>query len=146
MSGEVLSVELPLGTHIITLRVADSLGETDTDEILMSVVDTVPPEILANIVPTTLWPPNHQMVEITTLVSTSDLCGIPSVLLESIQSDEPDNAEGAGDGNTVDDVQGADAGTADFSFQLRAERSGTGEGRTYTVTYGVPCSSIASCS
>jgi hypothetical protein len=98
-------------------------------------IDTVPPEILVSIAPMTLWPPNHQMVEFTTVVSTSDLCSTPSVVLESIESDEPDNAEGAGDGNTEDDVQGAAVGTEDFLFQLRAERSGTGEGRTYTVTY-----------
>ena len=52
-----------------------------------------------------------------------------------VTSNEPDDAEGIGDGNTLNDIQGVDPGTADSIFQLRAERSGTGVGRTYTVTY-----------
>jgi hypothetical protein len=35
----------------------------------------------------------------------------------------------------MNDVQGADFGTADLEFSVRAERSGTGTGRTYTVIY-----------
>jgi hypothetical protein len=59
----------------------------------------------------------------------------PAVTLTSITSNEPEN--GAGDGNTEPDVQGAELGTADFAFQLRAERNGGGSGRVYTITYTV---------
>ena len=44
---------------------------------------------------------------------------------------ESDN--GAGDGNTVKDIVVLD----DFHFRLRAERSATGNGRIYTITYKV---------
>lgn len=53
--------------------------------------------------------------------------------LVSITSNEPDN--GRGDGDTPNDIQGAVFGTDDLTFALRAERSGTGAGRFYTVTY-----------
>ena len=43
--------------------------------------------------------------------------------------------EGLGDGDTSGDIQGAEIGTDDRSFFLRSERSGTGSGRIYTVTY-----------
>jgi endo-1,4-beta-xylanase len=33
------------------------------------------------------------------------------------------------------DIQGAAFGTDDRQFLLRAERSGTGSGRVYTITY-----------
>ena len=46
-------------------------------------------------------------------------------------SNEPDN--GYDDGNTVNDIVIVD----DFTFKLRAERSGVGDGRTYTITYKV---------
>ena len=53
----------------------------------------------------------------------------PKITFVSITSNEPDNNKG--DGNTIDDIVIID----DFTFRLRAERSGTAEGRTYTVTY-----------
>ena len=55
----------------------------------------------------------------------------PYVRLVSITSNEPDN--GLGDGHTPDDIVIID----DFTFDLRAERSGIGSGRIYTITYEV---------
>ena len=51
--------------------------------------------------------------------------------LVSVTSNEPDN--GLGDGDTANDIVIVD----DFTFNLRAERSGTGQGRVYTITYQV---------
>ena len=50
-------------------------------------------------------------------------------------SSEPDDALGLGDGNTVNDIQGAEPGSADFDFLVRAERNGNAGGRTYAITY-----------
>jgi hypothetical protein len=98
---------------------------------------------------TTLWPPNHRLVDVNATVTAIDDCSAPSVSLVSIVSTEPDDAEGTEDGNTVGDIQGADSGTPNSSFLLRAERNGKGEGRVYEVTYaavdaaGNPASSTA---
>jgi hypothetical protein len=63
-----------------------------------------------------------------------DICDPhPTFVLTSITSNEPDN--GLGDGDTPGDIQGADFGTADTSFKLRAERSGNLTGRVYTIVY-----------
>jgi hypothetical protein len=59
----------------------------------------------------------------------------PQVLLASVVSSEPDDAPGGGDGNTTNDIQGAILGGPDFDVLLRAERSGNGPGRTYTIRY-----------
>jgi hypothetical protein len=59
----------------------------------------------------------------------------PPVELLDIFSSEPD--DGIGDGNTDGDIQGAEVGTDDRDFELRAERAGPGDGRTYTAVYGV---------
>ena len=132
--GETLDIELSLGEHSITLRVTDSAGETDPDAIVASIVDTTPPELAVSLFPSVLWPPDHRMEGIDADVEVADSCDAdPIVTLISIVSNEPDN--GTGDGNTVDDIQDAAVGTTDFEFLLRAERSGRGGGRTYTVIY-----------
>lgn len=91
-----------------------------------------PVEIDCSVSPDTLWPPNHQLVEVTTTVTATPV-GV-SVTLVSVTSNEPDNAEG--DGDTVDDIV---IGTLDTATggtgSLRAERAAEGPGRVYTVTY-----------
>ena len=98
------------------------------------VADNTPPTITVTLDPSVLWPPDHRMVAVAATVTvTDDKDPNPTVELVSIDSNEPDNA--IGDGNTADDVQGAEPGTDDRSFELRAERSGTGDDRIYNVTY-----------
>ncbi len=82
--------------------------------------------------PDTLWPANHKLVSITAYIVDYE-----GATLTSITSNEPDDDKGHGDGKTVNDIQSADYGTADYQFLLRAERAGTGTGRIYTITYDV---------
>jgi len=134
-TGQVLETLLSLGHHDVGLRVTDSFGETSLDQMAVTVVDTTPPEMVTLLEPSLLWPPNHRMTEVAAVVSAMDRCGSASVALLSIASNEPDDLEGRGDGDTVDDIQGVEPGLPDFSFSLRAERDGDGSGRIYTVVY-----------
>lgn len=93
------------------------------------------PTISVSLSPTLLWPPNHQYADVAATVVTTGSCTPLTVILRQVTSNEPDN--GDDDGNTVDDISGASIGTADYSLQLRAERSSSGTGRIYTVTYKV---------
>jgi hypothetical protein len=71
-------------------------------------------------------------VDVTATVLVSDnFDPNPTISLVSVTSNEPDNGEG--DGNTDRDIIVVD----DFNFRLRAERSGNGDGRIYTITYKV---------
>jgi hypothetical protein len=100
------------------------------------VVDTTAPVVVTTqIDPATLWPPNHRMVDVTTVVDAVDLCSTPTVELKQASSSEPDDAPGPDDGETASDVQGVTLDTADFELRLRAERDRQGPGRTYTLTY-----------
>ena len=128
----------PLGTTTVTFTATDNAGNTASCTTTVTVVDTIAPDISVTVSPDTLWPPNHKMVDITAAVTVNDICdAAPTVVLTSVTSDEPDNAIGIGDGNTVNDIQDAEIGAEDYAFKLRAERAGTGDGRVYTITYTV---------
>ncbi len=123
-----------LGATDVTIQCSDS-EDTTIVVCQAAVADTTPPTISVSVSPDDLWPPNHRMDDIVASVVVADTCGPATVVLESVTSSEPDNAAGNGDGNTVNDIQGADTGTEDYFFQLRAERASSGTGRVYTVTY-----------
>lgn len=75
-----------------------------------------------------------ELVSIHAIVNVIEsVSGLDSVVLTSITSNESSNQSGAG--HTSIDVQNADYGTNDTTFDLRAERSGKGAGRVYTITY-----------
>lgn len=87
----------------------------------------------------TLWSPDHTYTtfNVSDLVtSVSDNCdtdiGISSVVIISVSSDEPDDANA--DGFTINDIVIANDCK---SVQLRAERKGDGNGRVYIVTLRV---------
>lgn len=83
---------------------------------------------------TILWSPNHKMVNITIWANAADNTGRPVALSAVVGSNEPQ--DGLGDGDTspdwtepvIDQIKGI------ITLKLRAERSGRGNGRIYTVT------------
>lgn len=111
----------------------DAYRSADHDPIVVGLdtCDEIAPTIDAiSVTPNVLWPANHKYVDVAATVSASDNFDPDvSVTLVSVISNEADN--GDGDGNTTDDIVTID----DFNFSLRAERSGNGSGRIYTVTY-----------
>jgi probable HAF family extracellular repeat protein len=128
-NGETMSYAFPSGVHVVSLKVTDSAGEVDDDELIIEFVDNTPPEISVSVSPDTLWPPNHKMVPVVLEVDATDNCDSePVCQITSVTSNEPIN--GTGDGNTAPDWEI----TGNFTVNLRAERSGKGGGREYTIT------------
>jgi hypothetical protein len=120
---------LPIGTNLIEVVVTDSASYTASCSTTIVVVDTTPP-VIANVCasPNSLWPPNHKMVPVTVRARVTDNCGPVTWQIISVASNEPVN--GLGDGDTGPDWQIV----GDHTVLLRAERSGNGNGRVYTLT------------
>jgi len=120
----------PIGTTEVTVSTTDIYGTTVNGSFDVTVQDTTAPTFIsltAN--PNVLGDPNHKMVPIDIAAVVSDLVDpSPVTKIISVSSNEPDN--GPGDGNRSPDWQI----TGDLTLLLRAERSGRGTGRIYTIT------------
>jgi hypothetical protein len=97
--------------------------------------------------PHELWPPNHKYVTVAVDLDLGSMSLADSDVYAFASSDEPDNDKG--DGNTTGDVNGYDGysspvdvsdtcgdvdnGHSACNVDLRSERSGTGDGRVYTI-------------
>jgi hypothetical protein len=116
-----------LGTHTGRLIATNNRGISNSAVANVTVVDQAPPVITgANVDKPTLSPPNHQMVDVTVSYTATDNCGAVDTML-TVTSNEAVN--GTGDGNTAADWEIVDP----HHVRLRAERSGYGPGRVYTI-------------
>ncbi len=128
------------GTFYVTWTFTDSKGNSVSQVQTVIIHDVTPPVLTLNS-DVSVWPPNHSYTTFTVadmVSSVTDNCNtaltIGSVTINSVSSDEYENAVGNGDGNTVNDIVIAlDCASVD----VRNERSGTLNGRVYTVSLQV---------
>jgi hypothetical protein len=109
----------------------DSCGTSSSETQIVTVQDTTPPDVTCGVGVSTLWPPNHKFVDVGLTFDASDNCDTEPLTFEvEVSSDEaPANAPGSGGpAHCPDGVVGPD-----HSVALRAERSGAGDGRVYTI-------------
>jgi hypothetical protein len=118
------------GEYTITWTYDDGHGNATTQKQTVIVQDVTAPVIENKITtPELLWPPNHKMIPILVSVTATDNCARPvENRIVSVTSNEPQ--DGLGDGDTAPDWEI----TGPLSLNLRAERSGIGSGRVYTIT------------
>lgn len=120
----------------VTGTATDVAGNQATATVGGINIDRTAPSCTASASPNRLWPPNHKLMTVNvSVVMTDSLSGAAGFTLLSVTSNEPD--DGPDDGDTVNDIQGFTIGTADTVGKVRAERSGSGSGRVYTITYQV---------
>ncbi len=116
------------GAHSITVTVTDLAGNSKACSATLNVIDDTSPTITGvGVNRAVLRPPNHEMVNVTVNYTSTDNCGVVNCTL-SVSSNEPVNGED--DGNTAPDWEIVDS----HHVRLRAERSGGGNGRIYTIT------------
>ena len=128
VGGMVATVALSPGKTEAELEVSDGHEEA-RDEVEIEVRDTRAPVISAAAAkPSVLWPPNRKMVPVTVSVSASDACDARArCRIEKVSSNEAADAKGHDDSTDDWEITGA------LTLRLRADRSGRGGGRTYSI-------------
>ena len=132
------SVDLPPGHDLIVAIQQASAGVFCTTGYTGTVTgfidntdaggDTTPPTITgASATPSSLWPPNNKMVDVTINYSSADGCGGPVGCSLSVSSNEG----GPSDWQVIDA----------HHVKLRATRNGNGNGRIYTIT--ITCTDVS---
>ncbi len=135
-TDSIAGEELEFGETTVIWMVDDGNGQTDECEVTITVIDDEDPVLTTITDPMGMWPPNHkyQTFDVNAFfVSVSDNCTpltVDDVYIASVSSDEEENAQGGGDGNTTNDIVIAQDCK---SVDLRKERRGNGNGRVYTI-------------
>ena len=112
------------------LVVNDGQRSSEPAYATVTVLDTNQPIDCSSAAPSTatLWPPNHKLVSVSIEGVTDPDNEQVTITITGVTQDEP--IDGLGDGDTSPDavIQGD-------TVLLRAERSGTGDGRVYEVHF-----------
>jgi hypothetical protein len=127
-----VAADAPSGTATCTVQFLLN-GEPAGDEFTETNTITVnrPPDCAAATVsPAVLWPPNHQYRTVGVSVPDPDGDAVTTTITGVTQDEALD---GAADGNTSPDAA-AVTGHPD-QVQVRAERSGDGDGRVYRIAF-----------
>jgi hypothetical protein len=119
------------GGSAITIKLTVSDGQfssSDTVQITVLNVNDPPLCAIAKANPESIWPPNHKMVPIQISGVTDPNNDSVTITVTGVTQDEPVN--GLGDGDTSPDaaIQGG-------KLLVRAERSGSGNGRVYHLNF-----------
>jgi hypothetical protein len=119
------------GTFIVTWHYNDGHGNMTTQTQQIIVQDTTAPTVSCSVAQSalpTLWPPNHNLVNVGLSVSATDNCDTTPTITVMVFGDE-DDEEPTGDGTHSPDAKDI----APSTLRLRSERKGDADGRVYLI-------------
>jgi hypothetical protein len=116
------------------LTVIDPYGFSSSAYVTVTInnINTPPDVTGAHASINSLWPPDHKMIQVY-IAGVIDKENNAHITINSVTQDEPTN--GLGDGDTPIDAFIHHYTDKDDTVDLRAERSGKGNGRVYTITF-----------
>jgi uncharacterized delta-60 repeat protein len=124
-SGSVSGLAFNKGVTTVTYSLVEE--PSITDSFTVTVNDTEAPKITDLSVNTnTLWPADNKMRDVVVSYTSTDNCGVPKSSILVTCNEEPG---GPVSGNNSTDWEVVD----EHLVRLRAERSGTGDGRIYSI-------------
>lgn len=126
--GNTATVTIPAeGTTTLKYYAVDYAGNQETAKTLTIRVDRTAPVVLGLPSTCSLWPPDHRLVQVASVSARDAVSGLAGPVAITVTSNEPTDSQG--DGHS-----GPDIVISGGVIKLRAERSGTGSGRIYTIT------------
>lgn len=129
----------PLGTTTVAFTATDASGNERAASTPVTVVDTTAPAI-AFVRPSldVLWPPNHELIPVRVAVDVIDACDAAPACrvtaVDLVESSAVAARPAASSSSGAPSLGPAWEILGDLDVALRAERSGTSTGRTYTLT------------
>lgn len=141
--GAGVTSETPLRCTVTFLLNGQSAGPAFVEENTVNPIINHPPVctgVAAD--PGELWPPNHKFVTIRLSGATDPDGDATTLTITTVTQDEA--LDGTGDGDTAPDAARV-TGSPD-QVKLRSERSGTGDGRVYRISFTVSDGKGGTCS
>lgn len=118
------------GDHVVTFAAADQCAALAECSVTIRVTDNRDPDCsAARPAIAVLWPPNHRLAPVEILGVTDPDGDQVHVAVTAVTQDE--SRDDRGDGSTCGDAVIGDGG----AVQVRAERSGRGDGRVYRIEF-----------
>lgn len=121
------------GVNYFYYRSIDNFKNFEELKTAKVMIDKTAPTLNVSFNQSVITDRSHKFIPINATVDVEDeLSGFAAFELVSIVSNQAEDAKGSG--NTLVDIEGAEYGTPDTEFSIRAERTGK-EDRVYSVTY-----------
>jgi len=110
----------------VTLTATDSKGASSRWAGTVTVVDAAPPQVTCSVNETTVWPPDHRLIDVGFSYAPTENCDPNPAIRISVTSNEPGMFSPAA--AFIEDPAGKVTG-----LRLRAERKEDGDGRVYLI-------------